>query len=176
MTKDILWDGNRISETVSKEEFVKIGLENPKFVDLLLSKLRQQSVRDHRFDFNYSLAEGKTGEKLVDSILSDGGKVEVKLDNRVSDTGNVVVEYAHSGKPSGITTTEADYYAFVLGGDKFKNEVIVFVQTDRLRKIINNCSHQNKASGAPGNSDFVLVPVESLTSTGCVDTTSAIKE
>jgi hypothetical protein len=155
---------------MSQEEFIEAGMTNPVFLDALLAKLKAQSVKDHRFDFNYSLADGKTGERLVDSILTGGKKVEVKLDNRVSETGNLLVEYAHGSKPSGITTTEADYYAFVLGGEEFNKELIIFVTTDRLRKLIANCSKANPRPGVKGNSEFVLLPLDKLLEKGCTET------
>lgn len=40
--------------------------------------------------------------------------VEVKEDVRASDTGNVVIECESRGKPSGIRTTKADFWVFVI--------------------------------------------------------------
>lgn len=144
------------------EEWVSVGLENPGYVDSLLEELKRSSVREHRFDFNFSLADGKVAEALVEQLISGELSVEVKRDNRVSDTGNVLVEYAHSGKPSGITTSESKYWAFVLSGDKYRSEVIIFITLDRLRQLVNLHGKSNALSGIPGNSNFILIPVEKL--------------
>ena len=41
-------------------------------------------------------------------------KIEVKYDPKSLETGNIVIEYYHN-KPSGMLTTEADYWLFVTG-------------------------------------------------------------
>lgn len=40
--------------------------------------------------------------------------IEIKLDEKSQDTGNIVVEYHHN-KPSGILTSEADVWLFATG-------------------------------------------------------------
>lgn len=42
-------------------------------------------------------------------------KVELKTDRMSNDTGNFVIETYHYGKPSGITTTTADFWVFYDG-------------------------------------------------------------
>tara|TARA_R100000329_G_scaffold66881_1_gene58770 strand:+ start:4425 stop:4883 length:459 start_codon:yes stop_codon:yes gene_type:complete len=39
-------------------------------------------------------------------------KVELKTDKKSNHTGNFVIETYHYGKPSGITTTTADFWVF----------------------------------------------------------------
>lgn len=56
-------------------------------------------------------------DKACDIIASIGGEritIEVKEDVRVKDTGNVVIECESRGKPSGIMTTQADFWVFRL--------------------------------------------------------------
>lgn len=43
------------------------------------------------------------------------GSVEVKTDERAADTRHVFVEYECNGRPSGVATTEAMVWAFIIG-------------------------------------------------------------
>jgi hypothetical protein len=92
-----------------------------------------------RFDFDFE--RGRVGENLVGSFLQalEGSRIEVKTDYRVTETGNVYVEtwqYRLAGaidkKPSGINTTEADYWVFASpSGQGF-----ICIETDALKQII----------------------------------------
>jgi hypothetical protein len=44
-------------------------------------------------------------------LILDGVKYEVKADRNMFKTGNVIIEYESNKKASGISITEADYYA-----------------------------------------------------------------
>lgn len=44
-------------------------------------------------------------------LILDGVKYEVKADRFMFNTGNVLIEYESNKKASGISVTEADYYA-----------------------------------------------------------------
>jgi len=100
----------------------------------ILSRLRKEGKADNRFDIN--LAEGKQAESLIKELLSDG-TAEAKRDFAASKTGNVAVEYMCGGKPSGISVTEADWWAYVLAGDYYNDEVIVFIKKERLERLLS---------------------------------------
>lgn len=85
-------------------------------------------------DFDLDLAIGLQGEALVTSLFSTGIKVEVKRDLKASETGNLAIEVMYRGKPSGISTTKADYWAFVL------NNSVIFVPT----KIVMELAEEGK--------------------------------
>jgi soluble cytochrome b562 len=57
-------------------------------------------------------------------------KVEVKQDKKSNFTGNIVVEIEFGGKPSALSTTEADYWVFDDG------EIYIWTTPDILRQII----------------------------------------
>ena len=65
-------------------------------------------------DFKYDLKIGQVKEKQLAEILTNK-TVEVKYDLKALETGNIYVEYQSRGKPSGISTSEADYYCFAFG-------------------------------------------------------------
>ncbi|MBA3844354.1 MAG: hypothetical protein H0X39_17350 [Actinobacteria bacterium] len=92
-----------------------------------------------RFDLDSVV--GRQGELFAQDIargLADG-TVEVKTDEASAYTGNVYVEYqclrSKGWMPSGIATTEAEWWAFVLGPRK---DVLFALSTDRLRKLVDH--------------------------------------
>ena len=106
-------------------------------------------------DFGKSLDIGLEGEKLLDQIAEayrERGEdaVEVKNDQKVSETGYVYIERESRGKASGIDASNSPYWAIVLDGDKFKREVIVIIKTERLREI---CQHSDSGDVPGGGSD-----------------------
>lgn len=74
-----------------------------------------------RFDIDYAL--GHQGELYVQDIVRSLGtdRIEVKTDERAMQTGRVFVEYQckklGGWASSGIATTQAEFWAFVVGGD-----------------------------------------------------------
>lgn len=88
-----------------------------------------------RFDIDYSY--GFEGERYIADII-DGitsGKVEVKRDAVFHDTGNVYIEYMcqKNGQwtESGINTTTADVWIFVLGDSK----MFIGIKVAELREL-----------------------------------------
>jgi hypothetical protein len=63
---------------------------------------------DKRFDID--LEYGKVFEQKVADMLQNS-KIEVKTErDKWSATGNIVIEFESRGRPSGIASTEADYW------------------------------------------------------------------
>jgi hypothetical protein len=71
---------------------------------------------------------------------------EVKADRMTAKTGNVVIEYECSGKPSGITSTEADVWIYFIVGT---NEYIE-IETPVLRQLIADNKWTKKIRGGNG--------------------------
>jgi len=84
---------------------------------------------EHNSDFRYDLKMGQISEFWLAKVLTDS-TIEVKRDYMAGKTGRVFVEYQSRGKPSGISTSEAEYWAFVLDGDR-----VYILPTERLRDI-----------------------------------------
>ena len=64
--------------------------------------------------FSHDLAYGKSEELFIHELFSEDGEIlfEVKGDRKAQFTGNVYIEYESRKKPSGISTTQSDYYIF----------------------------------------------------------------
>ena len=117
------------------------------------------------YDFILDLREGTAAERLAKEILSgEHGTVEVKREWYVSSSGNVAIEYKCRGRPSGIATSTATWWAFVLDGAKYGHEVVVLIKRTRLREMAREFYKKGylKPGGDDGASRMVLIPVEEL--------------
>ena len=92
-----------------------------------------------RFDIDF--AKGLIGENLVSGLPEaiQSGTVEVKTDYRAVETGNFYVETWQYGKPdesdkrlSGINTTGADFWAFVIP----QTHCIYIIKTIHLKALV----------------------------------------
>ena len=109
-----------------------------------------------RLGFDLDLRDGQATEnRLLEVIQSGNGLVEVKSDKMARQTGRVFVEESYRGRPSGITATEADWWAIEVDDDVF-----VLMRTERMRELAKRF---RPVDG--GDNDWSkgrLVPVEKL--------------
>lgn len=88
-------------------------------------------------DFDLDYEYGHQGELFVTSVAAamQEGRVEVKRDGKFAETGNIYVEYSclrrGAWRPSGLATTTADLWVFVLGD----SECALVIPTERLKAI-----------------------------------------
>ena len=122
-----------------------------------------KNVSDVNKNFDLDLEYGVNGENLVLKIFDGSKKVEVKTDRMAHKTGNIAVEYECGGKPSGISKTEADYWAFIIKNGAY----ILIVRTDYLKKIARHWYMQGKvvAGGDDNASMMVLIPINQINNT-----------
>jgi len=134
-------------------------------------------MKDRKTNFDYDLVIGQEGEKLIDHIFKNC-KIEVKRDFWTGTTGNIAVEFASRGKPSGISKTKSDYYAFILA-EQFRDEVIIFIKTKRLKEIAREYYLKGsvKEMGDDKTSLSVLIPIKELSKFAYNDrATDSVKE
>lgn len=109
-----------------------------------------------RKGFDLDLRSGQATEnKLLEVIQSGNALVEVKSDKQAQRTGNIFVEVEYRGQPSGLSTTEADWWAYEVDDDVF-----VLMRTDRLRKLAS--VRRRLPGGDHDMSVGVLLPLEKL--------------
>lgn len=82
--------------------------------------------------------------------------VEVKRDLLADKTGNVAVEVSYNRQSSGIHTSPATYWAFVLNGEA------LLIHTRKLRDLIARSDFPEKFAGDGLKSLVKLVPVSVL--------------
>ena len=126
----------------------------------ITKQVRDDGGADYRFDLN--LLEGKLSENKWASILET---VEIKKDYKAWKTGNIAVEYANNGNPSGIAKTEAKFVAYILVDEKQDDRIAFFVKTeillDMCRKYIGVDGRDIKG-GDSYSSSLILLPIEEL--------------
>jgi len=113
-------------------------------------------------DFKYDLKIGNDGERIVDEIFSNK-KLEVKRDSWVGRSGNIAIEFKSRNKPSGIVTTQADYWVFIFSRE-YKDKVILMVETQRLKEVAREYAKLGsiKEMGDDNTSMAVLIPIKEI--------------
>ena len=114
-------------------------------------------------DFSHDLKLGNKGENLIAKILMlEGSKIEVKTDFHAikgNATGNVFVEFESRGKLSGISTTHAEWWCFVLS-----NQQIVLIEISKLKQLCKSDGLRIVNGGDNNTSRGILLPVKLLLS------------
>ena len=91
----------------------------------------------------------------------DGVPYEVKSDRYGWRTNAMAIEFICSGKPSGITTTEAkDWFYFMMNPNTQQPVCGMRIPVKRLRKYIADKKPLIKTGGDNGASHFYIVPRE----------------
>ena len=112
------------------------------------------------FDLDFSF--GRDGEQLVHDLLTEGKRIEVKRDRKWSITGNVYIETdcfftkSNSWSPSGLSVTEAEYWAFVL------NRTVIMLPTEVLWQAVRTYGRDITCEIPPNLSRGYLVKVVDL--------------
>jgi hypothetical protein len=122
------------------------------------------TLMEYKSDFTCDLIQGKIGEKLIGGIL-EGDKVEVKSEmDKWIKSGNHYCEYKSRGKDSGINTTQSKYWAVnFYKGKKFM--FAMFVETERIKKMIKNNKYRSVRGGDNNTSWGWLIPIGDILST-----------
>ena len=112
---------------------------------------------EYNSDFRYDLKEGKLkGETKFHEMLSDS-TIEVKYDKQTRKTKNVYIEFESRGKPSGIRTTEADWWTYFV-----QDEMCLTISTIRLKDKITKLNPPRIAGGDSNSSKGFLISVNDL--------------
>ena len=111
-------------------------------------------------NFDIDMEYGRRGENTLLDIL-ETKRIEVKTDRMAHITGNIAVEYRYRGRPSGIATTEADYWAFLL----YDMTTIIMIPTDKLKNIARDKFKNDQVTlgGDENASEMILIPIQELT-------------
>lgn len=128
-------------------------------------KLREKFSKEYTSKFDIDLKFGEEAEYSLANILSMG-KVEVKTERDIwKRTGNIVIELKSRGKYSGLSVTEAEWWAHILSY-KGKKESIILIPVEELKKRVKKLVKSGKATltvgGDDDTSEIVLVPIKEI--------------
>jgi hypothetical protein len=108
----------------------------------------------------------KTAQKMngnfkpYDIIDANGVKYEVKADRIAHRTGNVCIEYECRAKPSGIASSEADFYMYYVVKDKCISKLFKIPTGDIRRMIDDQAYHKTQLGGDAWLSRFYLFRID----------------
>jgi len=120
-------------------------------------------------NFDVDFAFGEKTEQWIKLIGAGAEKVEIKTERDTwLTTGNIAIEYEYKGRPSGIATTEADWWIHALSlNDKVSMAFIWRVDSLKnfLRPVFKPGSQYVSALklvvGGDGNhSRLILLPIK----------------
>ena len=126
-----------------------------------MSLNKSKDIRELR-KFDVDLEFGKQWEKHIDDMFSGAKKCEVKTERDTwTRTGNICIEIESYGKPSGLTSTEAEIWVHNLVKD---NELCcsLMFNTDKLRKIMEDMKPYTVMGGDNNASKLYLVNITKL--------------
>lgn len=107
----------------------------------------QQKLLDLLEYDSYEMAKGNFKPYDLKVIhKSDTTTYEVKADRMTHRTGNIVIEFECSNKPSGITTTEADFWVYFVDG----TNTYYIIPTEHIRTLIKEEKYSRKVKGGDG--------------------------
>jgi hypothetical protein len=117
---------------------------------------------DNRFDLDLDF--GQTIESRLQKILASKGKIEIKTERDVwKRTGNFVIETECRGKPSGLMTTQADWWIHAFyNSDQDEIEFAFLFQVEKLKKYIDSKEHLVSYGGDDNLSKLVIIPIQDV--------------
>jgi hypothetical protein len=120
-------------------------------------------------NFDIDLDFGLIHEDKVRDIFQGKGSIEVKTERDIwSHTGNMAIEITYREKPSGISTTDAEWWChlFTIDGNiKFIVMMKVKELKDRIKKLAKLNLIKIIYGGDYDESEIILVPIQKLV--GC---------
>lgn len=128
-------------------------------IESLLTQFRYGKNKAENFDID--LLRGLNGEVEALDVIT--GKMEVKTDFKAHKTGNIAIEIECHGKPSGLATTEADWWLFNIRIPKAESMLLI-IHRHRLRKLAQMHIHRGHVvmGGDRNASKMVLIPVSEV--------------
>ena len=122
--------------------------------------------RDDKFDIQLSAA--MVAERRLGEIFASGKfeRIELKTEKwQWRRTGNIAIEYRRAGRPSGISTTQADYWFHELLNDDGRTMGYLVFPVPYLKELCRAAIKARrfvKGGGDGGLSDIVLLRVRDL--------------
>jgi len=118
----------------------------------------------NKFDIQLSVANLR--EHKLAHLLTKG-TIELKAETwQWRRTGRLCIEYAQSGKPSGIAVCDADVWTHQLNDDDGKPLVLLVFPLERAKELARwswrRCNGRRRGGGDKGNIDTVVVKLNDL--------------
>ena len=134
-------------------------------MEQVAERLKEKFTKEYTSKFDIDLKFGEEAEYSLANILSLG-KVEVKTERDIwKRTGNIVIELKSRGKYSGLSVTEAEWWAHILSYKGVKEGVIlipVALLKIRVKLLVKEGKATLKVGGDNDTSEIVLIPIKEI--------------
>jgi hypothetical protein len=104
-----------------------------------------------------SFLEVKKGNFKPFDFIADSVKYECKADRMAHKTGNLCIEYSSRGSPSGISTSEADFWIYMLVAPDGEVSDTFKIPADVLKGEIQKKSYSRDVAGGDNYSNRMLL-------------------
>jgi hypothetical protein len=122
---------------------------------------KSKDIKEMR-KFDVDLEFGQQWEKHIDEMFSGAKTCEIKTErDKWASTGNICIEIESYGKPSGLTSTEAELWVHNLVKDGELCCSLVF-NTDKLRAVMEDMKPYTVMGGDHKASKLYLVNIQKL--------------
>ena len=131
----------------------------------MVEKIENKWNKDYTSKFDIDLKFGESFEYSLARILSLG-KIEIKTErDKWKKTGNIEIELMNQGTLSGLTVTEAEWWAHILSY-KNKIESVILIPVPKLKQLVKKLVSKGKAKivmGGDNNcSELALVQIKDI--------------
>jgi F0F1-type ATP synthase alpha subunit len=134
-------------------------------MDNMVARVSEKWQKEFTSKFDIDLKFGESFEYSLARILTLG-KVEVKTErDKWVKTGNIAIELMNQGNASGLSVTEAEWWAHILS---FKGSIksVILLPVKELKKKVKESVHNGNGrivmGGDDNCSEIALIPIKEI--------------
>ncbi len=131
----------------------------------VVDRMKKHFKKEYTSKFDIDLKFGESFEYSLGQILNMG-KIEIKTERDIwVDTGNVAIELMNQGNASGLSVTEAEWWAQILS---FKGDIksIILLPVKELKKRVKHSVQHGQGrivmGGDDNASEIALIPIKEI--------------
>ena len=128
-------------------------------------RMKKHFKKEYTSKFDIDLKFGESFEYSLGQILNMG-KIEIKTERDIwVDTGNVAIELMNQGNASGLSVTEAEWWAQILS---FKGDIksVILLPVKELKKKVKHSVQHGQGRIVMGGdynaSEIALIPIKEI--------------
>ena len=131
----------------------------------VVNRMKKHFKKEYTSKFDIDLNFGESFEYSLGQILNMGN-IEIKTERDIwVDTGNVAIELMNQGNASGLSVTEAEWWAQILS---FKGDIksIILLPVKELKKRVKHSVQHGQGrivmGGDDNASEIALIPIKEI--------------
>ena len=131
----------------------------------VVDRMKKHFKKEYTSKFDIDLKFGESFEYSLGQILNMG-KIEIKTERDIwVDTGNIAIELMNQGNASGLSVTEAEWWAQILS---FKGDIksVILLPVKELKKKVKYSVRHGQGrivmGGDDNASEIALIPIKEI--------------